>query len=224
MSNTCLIIFTRYPEPGKVKTRLIPALGAGGAALLHQQMTEHTIKQARALQQLISVTIEVWFTGGNQVLMQDWLGEDLTFQEQPLGDLGDRMSLAVQKACDQGYTAVVIIGTDCLDLSVTLLEQSFQMLKSNILTIGPATDGGYYLIGLQRSFPALFTGINWSTDTVLRETLKIAEDLQLKPTLLPCLHDTDIPEDLLHPAMQNFRPDLGRDQGEINLSAIHGSD
>jgi uncharacterized protein len=220
MSKACLIIFTRYPEPGKVKTRLIPALGAAGAALLHQQMARHTIKQARALQQIIAVTIEVWFTGGNQVLMQNWLGKDLTFQEQPPGDLGDRMSFAVQNACDRGYTAVVIIGTDCPDLSATLLEQSFQMLKTNVLTIGPATDGGYYLIGLQRSVPELFTGITWSTPTVLQETLKIAEDLQLMPTLLPCLQDIDVPQDLTHFDIQRFCPDPVRDQGKINLEIL----
>jgi uncharacterized protein len=195
MSKACLIIFTRYPEAGKVKTRLIPALGAAGAAKLHQQMAENTLIQARLVPQ---IAIEVWFVGGNTALMQDWLGADLIFQAQPEGDLGDRMCRAFESVFSRGYTKAAIVGTDCPALTQTILEQSFSDLEQHILSIGPATDGGYYLIGLQHSIPELFANITWSTSSVLTQTLTIAAALKLTPSLLPYLHDIDLPADLKH--------------------------
>ncbi len=196
MPTNCLIIFTRYPEAGRSKTRLVPVLGADGAARLHQKMAENTVEQARCLQQIVAVDIEVWFVGGDLDLMTAWLGEDLVFQQQPIGDLGDRMCAAMKSAFSKGYQAVVIVGTDCPDLDATLLADSFQALQHHQLVIGPAIDGGYYLIGLQALIPELFAGINWSTATVLPETLAIADRLGLKPLLLPCLTDIDVPQDL----------------------------
>ncbi len=196
MSEDCLIIFTRYPEPGKAKTRLIPVLGAEGAASLHRDMAELTLLQARGLQKLKSLTIEVWFVGGNTELMTAWLGEDLIFQVQPEGDLGDRLLSAFQSAFSKGYSRIVTIGTDCPALNTAILEQSFTALQNSILTIGPTRDGGYYLIGLQHCIPELFSGIPWSTSTVFQDTLKIAEYLHVTPTILPCLYDVDLPKDL----------------------------
>jgi uncharacterized protein len=196
MIEDCLIIFTRYPEPGKAKTRLIPALGAEGAATLHRQMAERTLLQARDLQKLKPLAIEVWFVGGNTDLMATWLGEDLIFQVQIDGDLGDRLLAAFQNAFAKGHRRVVVIGTDCPVLNTAILAQSFTALQQSILTIGPTQDGGYYLIGLQHCIPELFSGIPWSTPTVFTDTLNIAERLHITPALLPCLYDIDLPQDL----------------------------
>src|SRR4028119_49398 len=87
-----LIIFTRYPEPGKTKTRLIPALGTEGAANLQRQMTEHSLSQVKQLQKTSAISFEVRFAGGNLQLMQDWLGYDIPYQPQGEGDLGSRMA------------------------------------------------------------------------------------------------------------------------------------
>jgi uncharacterized protein len=192
LTANCLIIFTRYPEPGKTKTRLIPALGELGAAQLHRRMAEHTMAQARAL----SCAIEVWYVGGTEELMQDWLGKDLRYREQPAGDLGDRMCAAFRSAFDQGYQSVTIVGTDCPGITTALLAQGFAELQNQVVAIGPAIDGGYYLIGLQRLVPELFQGIAWSTATVFSETLAIAEQFQLPTYLLPSLPDIDLPDDL----------------------------
>jgi uncharacterized protein len=194
----CLIIFTRYPEPGKVKTRLIPALGDVGAATLHQRMAEHTLAQAKALRQNRNLSIEVWFTGGSIAQMQVWLGADVAYQLQPVGDLGDRMVSAFKSAFCKGHTAAVIVGTDCPDLSSALLKQSFEALERQELVLGPAIDGGYYLIGVRRFVPELFEGIAWSTAEVLEQTLEIAQQLDLAPVLLPYLSDIDRPQDLEH--------------------------
>jgi uncharacterized protein len=196
VSQECLIIFTRYPEPGKVKTRLIPALGAVGAATLHQRMVEHTMAQVNALRSLRTLRVEVWFTGSSIAQMQEWLGTDVNYQPQPAGDLGNRMRSAFKTAFSEGYTSAVIVGTDCPDLSSIILEQSFSALERHNLVLGPAIDGGYYLIGLRRLVPELFEGISWSTAEVLRQTLAIAHQLELTSMLLPYLSDIDLPSDL----------------------------
>jgi uncharacterized protein len=202
VSKDCLIIFTRYPQPSQVKTRLIPALGAAGAAALHRRMTEHTLAQVRALRQTRALSIEVWFTGGTLAQVQEWLGTDVEYFVQPEGDLGDRMAFVFKSVFSKGYTAAVIVGTDCPDLNTALLAQGFSALAQHDLVLGPAIDGGYYLIGLQRLVPELFGGIAWSTGEVLEKTLAIAQQLALASVLLPYLSDIDVPQDLEHPSVQ----------------------
>ncbi len=208
MSEISTIVFTRYPAAGKIKTRLIPALGEERAAALHKKMAEHTISQVRALQRLVPGDIEVWYVGGNLALMQGWLGDDLTYQLQPDGDLGDRMRLAFQSIFDRGYKKAAIVGTDCPTLTTEILAQSFEALDDRPIALGPAIDGGYYLIGLQYLIPELFTGIPWSTANVLQETVKIATDLGIVPTLLPYLADIDLPQDLAHLPIGFARMDM----------------
>ena len=191
-----LIIFTRYPEPGKTKTRLIPALGEVGAANLHQQMTEYTVSQAQELVKIARISVEVRFTGGNLQKMQHWLGNDLEYQTQEEGDLGVRMERSLNHAFKQKAEQVIIIGTDCPDFSLQILATAFEQLKTFNLVLGPALDGGYYLIGLQQPQPELFKNIHWGTDQVLIETLKIAKSRDLSIYSLPLLADIDRPEDL----------------------------
>jgi uncharacterized protein len=192
--NQQLIIFTRYPEPGKTKTRMIPVLGADGAALLQHQMTEFTVIKAKKI--LEKVTIAIYFTGGNISIMQNWLGKDLIYQEQTDGDLGDRMKSAFKDAFTKGINKVVIIGVDCPDLDSEILNEAFDALDRHDLVLGEAADGGYYLIGLRRLVPELFMDINWGSSEVLAKTKEIANNLQLKVDYLPLLNDVDRPEDL----------------------------
>lgn len=191
-----LLVFARYPEPGKAKTRLIPALGAAGAAALYREMAEAAIAQARHLAAERSVSIAIQFTGSDVLPMQQWLGQDLLYQAQATGDLGDRLLQAFQTAFHQGMTATVAIGTDCPELDAWLMAKAFQELQHHDLVLGPATDGGYYLIGLRRSVPELFRGIAWSTDEVLSQTVAIAESCNLSIAYLPTLADVDRPADL----------------------------
>lgn len=191
----CLIIFTRYPEPGKTKTRLIPVLGAEGAAKLQRQMTEQKLVEAKKFQARYPLFVEIHFTGGTQQLMQDWLG-NLTYKQQSQGDIGCRMSAAFQKAFEVGMQRVILIGIDCPDLKADLIAEAFQALNQHDLVLGPAKDGGYYLIGLNYLLPELFRGINWSTSEVLGQTQDIAQKLDLAVAYLPILSDIDRPEDL----------------------------
>jgi uncharacterized protein len=186
-----LIIFTRYPRPGQAKTRLIPALGPAGAARLQIAMTQHSLLQARGLKRPIAI----YYTNGKARELRDWLGEDLAYFTQADGDLGAKMLGAFCDTLAEG-TGAVIIGTDCPSIDTQLLAQAFQRLETADLVLGPALDGGYYLIGLRRAIPALFENIAWSTDQVLSQTLAIANRLNLSIHLLPELPDIDRPEDL----------------------------
>lgn len=194
--NETLIIFTRYPEPGKTKTRMIPALGAEGAAKLQRKLTEHTLQQAKVLRSSRSVFLEVHYAGGNQQLMEQWLGDNFTYYPQQQGDLGERMCSAFTQAFAAGNERVVIIGIDCPDLNELLLNRAFELLKHKDLVLGVAEDGGYYLIGLSRLICELFVGISWGSDRVLAQTKNIADRLGLNTDYLPTLNDIDRPEDL----------------------------
>ena len=191
-----LIIFTRYPEPGTTKTRLIPVLGDVGAANLHKQMTEHTIFQVKELQRTTRVSVEVRFTGGNLEKMQNWLGNDLKYQSQGKGDLGARMERSLINAFNQKAERVIIIGTDCPDLNSQILTTAFEELKVCNLVLGPALDGGYVLIGLSQFESSIFQNMMWSTDSVFRETIRRIDLLGWRVTQLETLRDIDESADL----------------------------
>ena len=195
MSET-LIIFSRYPQPGKTKTRMIPALGANGAAQLQRKMTEHTLNTAKQLLSNRDITIEIHFAGGNTELMRQWLGKDIQYVPQVAGDLGEKMRSAFDRAFSLDGQRVVTIGIDCPDIDSTILNDAFSSLQTHNLTLGSAEDGGYYLIGLNHSVPQLFNNINWGTERVLKQTKNIAEKLNLQVHYLPTLSDVDRPEDL----------------------------
>lgn len=191
-SKETLIIFTRYPEAGKTKTRLISALGEEGAAQLQKKLTEHTLNEVSQL----PVNLRIYFAGGNQKLMSDWLGNRYQYYPQSSGDLGKRLLAALKESFSQQIERIVMIGIDCPDLSADLIDNAFQKLKENDLVLGKAEDGGYYLIGLDGFYPQLFQGIDWGTHVVLQQTVAVAETLGLSISYLPILNDIDTPEDL----------------------------
>ena len=189
-----LIIFTRYPEIGQTKTRLIPILGAEGAAHLQQQLTEQTVTLGRSLLAQ-KIALRVYFAGGNMALMQKWLGQKLAYFPQSGADLGQRMEQAFAESFAQGAQQVVLIGTDCPLLTEALIHQAFWQLTQREIVLGPAEDGGYYLIGLSRFLPALFQGIDWGSDRVLAQTQAIIQHHHYTVDYLPPLFDLDRPSD-----------------------------
>ncbi|MHC4779189.1 MAG: TIGR04283 family arsenosugar biosynthesis glycosyltransferase [Planctomycetota bacterium] len=190
------IVFTRFPRPGETKTRLIPALGPEGAALVHKRLSEDTVRRARGLAEGRRAGLEIRYEGGDPLKLGAWLGGDLWFRPQARGDLGDRMDRAFADAFAEGAEKVVIIGTDCPDLSEAMIEEALEALEGADLVLGPARDGGYTLIALGRRRPDLFEGIPWGGSAVLEETLKAAERTGLQVRLLKELDDVDRPEDL----------------------------
>ncbi|MBW1963286.1 MAG: TIGR04282 family arsenosugar biosynthesis glycosyltransferase, partial [Deltaproteobacteria bacterium] len=143
-----LIVFTRYPEPGTTKTRLIPLIGAEGAANLQRKMTEHTLSQVKRLSTRRELSVEIRYEGGDKNLMQTWLGQDFEYRPQGTGDLGRRMKRSFEDAFRSGATTAVIIGTDIPKITNGIIQTAFDALQQKNMALGPAKDGGYYLIGL----------------------------------------------------------------------------
>jgi rSAM/selenodomain-associated transferase 2/rSAM/selenodomain-associated transferase 1 len=196
-----LIIFTRYPEAGITKTRLIPLLGTEGAANLQRKMTEQTLYRLNGLAASNDLTIEIRYGGGNEQLMRRWLGSEFEYASQGDGDLGIRMQRALEDAFKSGAASAVIVGTDIPDLTAEVVKKAFAVLKQKEMVLGPANDGGYYLIGFEKttfsqSAEDFFFGVPWGRDDVLKKTIKIAMNLGVDYSLLDKLDDVDRPEDL----------------------------
>jgi len=191
-----LIVFTRFPEPGQTKSRMIPILGAQGAAQLQRQLTLHTLKYARQFCHLRKTSLEVQFAGGNEQLMRECFGADTQYSPQSNGDLGARLNHAVSAGFANGDEAVVVIGADCPELDDAVLEDAFAALGHHDLVLGPASDGGYYLIGLRKPAPKLFENMPWSGDALLSQTIQKARSIGFSLRLLNSLSDVDRPEDL----------------------------
>ena len=196
MTAGALLIFTKYPRPGRVKTRLIPALGPEGAAQLMARLTAHTLSRAQAFARRQNLSLTVYYDGGSAPQMQACFGPHLAYRPQGRGDLGQRLLAALAETLAAGPPPVVIIGSDCPDLSAPILAAAFQQLADHDLVLGPALDGGYYLLGLKALYPELFQQIAWGTDQVLAQTQAKALGLGLRTALLPVLRDIDRPADL----------------------------
>lgn len=194
-----LVVFTRYPEPGKTKRRLSPALGQAGAAELQRRMTTKVLSAARRLtQQDHAARLEVRYEGGDEISMRMAFGDGCVYVPQGAGHLGQRMLRAFEAAFADGVNSLVLIGSDCPSVTKEILTEAFRLLDArHDLVLGPAADGGYYLIGLRRPIADLFSArMPWGEADVRRRTLSIADALGLSVALLPELSDVDRPEDL----------------------------
>jgi uncharacterized protein len=191
-----LILFARYPIAGRAKTRLIPALGAEGAAALHRRLVLRALRTANDACQALPADLEVHFDGATERAMSHWLGDNVRLVPQVAGDLGERMAAAFQESFRKGSTATVIIGSDCPGLDADVITAAFARLTEAPVVLGPALDGGYYLIGLSSPTAELFCGIPWGTDRVLAASLAVLQRLGCKAALLNPLADIDRPEDL----------------------------
>lgn len=192
-----LLIFTRNPRLGNVKTRLAKTIGQAAALAVYQQLLQHT----RMVTHPLSCRKIVYYS--EAVEEQD--GWDNSHQKkiQNGKDLGERMQQAFTDVFDEGYHKAVIIGSDAYDLKTSHIEKAFTLLNEHDVVLGPATDGGYYLLGMKKLHIALFSGKNWGTPTVLAATL---QDLRaLRVAMLEPLNDLDTYEDLLQaPAFHSF--------------------
>ncbi len=193
-----LIVMTRIPEAGRVKTRLIPALGPEGAAALHAALLRRTLHIANRHSQQSAVDLEVRFTGGTTTSADEFPTEHVGhWREQQGTDLGGRMHRAIETAFVEGARHVLVIGTDCPDLSPDALGDAWSQLERHAVVLGPAADGGYYLIGLNRPDVRLFLEIDWGTERVLGQTMDRCRDLGVSVGLLPTLTDIDEAENLV---------------------------
>ena len=192
-----LLIFARVPKVGNNKTRLIPALGAENAMLVYRNLADRTLIRARQLGSEKACHATVCFTGGTVGEAHAEFGDDLAYCEQIGSSLGDRMQHATKSSFDAGAKKVIVIGTDCPSLTSNDLKVAFEQLDKHDVVLGPAFDGGYYLIGLNANHAPLFEGVDWSTSVVFEQTLHKAHALRLSVHALRKLPDVDYPEDLL---------------------------
>lgn len=188
-TTNALIVFVRNPELGKVKTRLAEGVGSVNALTIYKALLAHT-------QQLVCK-----IDAATYVYYHDWINHNDGWNGcekhlQTAGDLGNKMEHAIQSAMEKGHQRVVIIGSDCYDLTTAILQASFDQLIQNQVVIGPATDGGYYLLGMQAPYRSLMKNISWSTAAVFEQTMQQIVYHQLTVATLPVLSDVDTEADL----------------------------
>jgi len=200
-TNSRLLLFTRYPIAGKTKTRLIPQLGADGAALLQKRLTERVARQAQLLAERCGTETIVHYSSGSSEKMTSWLGP-VRCVAQTTGDLGQRMRAALAHSFTEGAETAVLIGSDIPDISADLLHQAFHSLQgAKEVVIGPSADGGYYLVGLvaqqaAQLLPVLFDQMVWSSADLFGVTMDRLRQAGYAVATLPVLHDIDLPADL----------------------------
>jgi rSAM/selenodomain-associated transferase 1 len=197
-----ILIFAKAPVAGEVKTRVIPALGAQGAAHLHEQLARRCIAEACSA---ALCPVQLWCAPDAAhpffAHCQKEFGVPLRTQQGE--DLGARMAHASRTALETASYAV-IIGTDCPDLTAHDLRAALDALQQgHDAVLGPAEDGGYVLLGLRRTAPLLFENMPWGTGQVLALTRARLKRLQWRWHELPARRDVDRPQDLDHPLIQN---------------------
>ena len=189
-SQEAIIIFTRNPELGKVKSRLAKTIGNEKALLVYKELLLHTKNIALQIQ-----TNRFVFYSENIVENDFWDNNSFQKELQIGGDLGERMSNAFQFVFNLGYEKAVIIGSDLFDLEPDHINEAFQKLHNHDIVIGPAEDGGYYLLGMKKLYKPLFQNKIWGTSTVLASTLQDCQNLKIYQ--LETLNDIDTAEDLM---------------------------
>lgn len=192
MTDNALIIFVKNLIEGHVKTRLAATLGNDGAMDIYKQLLKNTENSILTFE-----TDKIVFY--SDFIEEEIWGKNLLRNEiQEGNDLGERMKNAFNSSFTAGYEKIVIIGTDCPGINKSILENAFMALNNLDIVIGPATDGGYYLLGMKKECPFLFQNIEWSTDKVLQQTIDLCNKNRLSYFLLPELSDIDEEKDLIH--------------------------
>ncbi len=189
--DSVIMVFTKNPEKGKVKTRLAKTVGNEKALQVYQKLLRIT----KSVTDQLDVSKQVWYS---RFIENGDIWSDCNYEKQlQKGEnLGLRMQHAFKKAFADGYQNVVIIGSDCSALNPELIEQSFRELDNYQAFIGPASDGGYYLLGMSAFYPTLFEDKPWSTSSVFEETTRQFEEMNISYKQLPVLNDIDTEEDL----------------------------
>jgi rSAM/selenodomain-associated transferase 1 len=190
-TKSLLIIFYRNPKKGKVKTRLAATVGNEKALAIFRTLSMHT----KNITENLPCDKIVFYTDSID-LMDMWPNATYLKSLQQGNDLGERMNNAFAAGFESQYNSICIIGTDCHELTQDILKQAFDALESSDAVIGPARDGGYYLLGMNKPYTQVFQNKDWSTETVFKETIRDFDSLGLKYAKLQMLRDIDIEDDL----------------------------
>ncbi|PSR52596.1 glycosyltransferase [Adhaeribacter arboris] len=198
MNKKLLLIFVKNSVQGKVKSRLAASIGEEKALQVYQLLLKRTYEITLTL----PVTKAVYYS--DYIQEDNWSPPFYENYVQSGQDLGERMRHAFERAFTAGYEQVCIIGSDCYELTEEIIEQAFEKLERNDVVIGPAQDGGYYLLGMKTLHESFFTGKKWSTDSVLPDTLNNIKAAGQTVALLPELTDVDEEKDLVTIRELNF--------------------
>ena len=190
MAQPAIITFIKNPELGKAKTRLAATVGDERALEIYKELLRHT---RETVQQLSGVEAFLFYSKFIDET-DDWSSDFFTKKLQPEGDLGTKMIAAFAEIFKTNQP-VIIVGSDCASLTSEILENAVEILKEKDFVIGPAIDGGYYLLGMNSFQPSLFKNIEWSTEQVFPQTVAKIEGLKMNYGLLPALSDIDFEED-----------------------------
>ena len=193
-----ILLFLKWPEPGRVKTRLAATLGAERAVEIYRMLVAEVVRRLPGEAELIVMfdpaerraEVETWLRG------LCGAGGAVRFIAQAQGDLGVRLERAFAAAFALGLEEVAAIGSDCVEITPEIFAEAWRALDTGDAAVGPSADGGYYLLALRRECPRLFAGIAWSTGAVFTQTMERAEEAGLRVRILPTLRDVDTEQDL----------------------------
>lgn len=190
-NKNAILLFTKNPELGKVKTRLAKTIGNERALEIYKKLLTHTQSIASPIDADKFVFYSDSINNDDQ-----WSATDYYKKLQFNGDLGQRMAAAFEEVFSLGYQSVCIIGSDCFELTSAIISDAFSKLENHDVVIGPTYDGGYYLLGMKLLHEPLFQNKNWSTDTVFSDTINDFEKLAVTAYHLEKLSDIDEEKDL----------------------------
>lgn len=182
-----LMIFLKPFVYGKVKTRLAKSIGNQAAMEVYRKLVEHTLSEAHKLPENVNILL----CYSERPDAKNLLPGNEKFIVQKGATLGNRMAFAMDWAEKEGFQKKIIIGSDCAEITSEIINEAYTQLEQKDVVLGPAKDGGYYLIGLKKPFIAIFCGINWSTDTVYEATVQKIKDNKLNLGELEILSDVD---------------------------------
>ena len=190
-NNRLLIVLSKNPEAGMVKTRLAKSIGDKNAIDIYEILCQHTARIAEMVHAKRMVVYSRFIPSSDLIFNDTFIA-----RLQKGNDLGERMLHAIESGFESGFHHVVLIGTDCYELNPAILDDAFSRLEQADAVIGPASDGGFYLIGMKRVIPELFLDRKWSNPVVLKETITILKQLDTSYELLEELSDIDTFDDL----------------------------
>lgn len=236
-SQRVIILFVKYPEKGRVKTRLARTMGAERAVSIYRQLVDRLIRMLRSVDveeiricfdpeeqqdEVESWLRPIWLEAGAELAPNRTSNEEigLVFRSQCEGDLGDRLksafSIAFHENEEKGFSKsqVIAIGSDCIDMDDHTFQAAWQELETNDVVFGPTFDGGYYLLGMKSYYPVLFEKIPWSTEKTMEVSLVRARDSGLKTEVMEKKHDIDTEEDWLRADAKFDLKGIGEQAGE----------
>jgi rSAM/selenodomain-associated transferase 1 len=195
LEDRCLLFFVKYPEKGRVKSRLSAVIGNDAAVNLYKQLATQMFSNIKRGTFPFYIS---FYPENAEKAMKEWFGSEFLYLPQNGKDLGERMKNGFIEAFEMGFQRVVLIGSDILDLPLEFIEEAFKSLEKKDVVIGPAYDGGYYLVGFKKKTfsPRVFEEMTWGTETVFDKTMKVLKQLKKRVHTLPYRRDIDTLEDL----------------------------